>query len=304
MNALNAQLVAVVPVGTPAVAPSPDPGELRRAELRERLAACKKPLAEKAKRMIEIWCTNGGNATAAYREAYDVTGKSSHHATDARDVMNRPGVQEYIRELRAVAAERCSIDVQALLEADRAIVEAAAYAANISSYRVMCCRHCYGANHAYQWKDEGEFALEVCAVLDYNASIMPGSKRAPRALPSDEGGYGYTNSLQPVKTCPKCEGDGREKSVFTDTDEYGKAMPLFRGVKMGKNGPEILLHDVDKAKERLLRAAGAFGDDAASVARGAAAGAAVGHAAAAAVAAKAKDMSADELRKAYLTLVG
>lgn len=300
MNALN-PLNALVPVGTPADAPPPDPGELRRVELRERLAACKKPLAEKAKRMIEIWCTNGGNATAAYREAYDVNGRSAHHVTDARDVMNRPGVQEYIRELRAVAAERASIDVQALLEADRAIVEAADHAANISSYRISCCRHCHGKDHAYQWRDDAEYSLAMCAVFDFNASA-PEAKA--RSLPSDEGGYGYDPSVSPVPTCTKCDGKGLQEAVFADTEDYGKAMPLFKGVKIGKNGVEVLLHDVDKAKERLLRAAGAFGDDAASVARGAAAGAAIGASAAAAVASKAKDMSADELRKAYLTLVG
>lgn len=251
--------------------------------------------------MVEIWCTNGGNATWAYREAYGKTVKTYHDTQSAYEVMNRAGVQEYIRELRAAAAERASIDVQALLEADRAIVEAADHAANISSYRVSCCRYCYGKNHIYQWRGDDEYSQALCAVLDFNATA-PESKG--RSLPSDEGGYGYDPSLSPAPSCTACDGKGIQEAVFADTSNYGKAAPLFKGVKIGKNGVEVLLHDVDKAKERLLRAAGAFGDDAASVARGAAAGAAIGASAAAAVASKAKDMSADELRKAYLTLVG
>jgi len=91
---------------------------------------------------------------------------------------------------------------------------------------------------------------------------------------------------------------------FADTTKLtGGARRLVKGVKQGANGQlEILMHDVDKAAERLYKAAGAFGDDAASVARGAAQGAAIGAATAQAIAAKVDNMSVEDARKAYLAL--
>lgn len=283
----------------PIAAPS-DPGELRRAELRQRLALQERPLTAKQRAFSEryVVCRN---MTQAYRETHDVVGRSSHHHVSAWEVMQVPQVWRYVKELEREAAQMAKVDVAAILATDLAIVEAAAHADALSSYVVECCRFCHGKNHLKQWRDDHEYDLALCAVLDFNAKAPEGKALD---LPSDEGGYGFDPRQEPVITCPSCEGRGLERAIIADTSKIGPASPLFKGIKVTKNGIEVLLHDVDKAKERLLRAAGAFGDDAASVARGAAAGAAVGHAAAAAVAAKAKDMSADELRKAYLTLVG
>jgi len=302
MVLMNA-LLPPVPVGTPtADAAAPDPGELRRAELRGRLAALEKPITAKERLFVEVYATNGGNATWAYRDAYDVEGpRSAHHAVDACRILQKPGVQRYLQEIRSVAASAAAIDVQALLEKDREIVRAAEYAKSITSYRVECCRHCHGVGGAYQWIDEDEYSEAMCNVMDANAAREPTKQLA---MPTDEGGYGFEHNIGPNPKCRRCKGDGVQTPVIADTNDHGLAAPLYKAIRITKNGVEVLLHDVDKAKERLLRAAGAFGDDAASVGRAAAAGAAVGHAAAQAVANRAKDMSADELRKAYLQLVG
>lgn len=302
---MNALPVALPPVAADAapIAPDapPDPGESRRTVLRGRLASQFHEPTEKERAFVEIYATNGGNATTAYRAAYDVRGTSRHHAATAYHVLEKPGVQRYLAELRKIAADAASIDIQALLEADRAIVAAAEHAEKLTGYKVQCCRHCHGKRHLYQWRDDEEYTLALCAVMDFNATA-PESKA--RGLPSDAGGYGFDPSVPPVPECTHCDGDGVQKPTIGDTSDLGLARPLYRGIKITKNGVEVLLHDVDKAKERLLRAAGAFGDDAASVARGAAAGAAIGASAAQAIANRAREMSGDELRKSYLTLVG
>ena len=245
------------------------------------------------------------NATAAYKHAYPCEGWKRHSITvNGWQISNRPHVIRFVRALMSDAAAGAVVDVQALLAGDRAIVEAyELYADQITQHVLECCRYCHGAEHAYQWVDDMEYyaALEAADLVNEERIA---SKKRPQPLPTDIGGYGFSPSNEPVVTCPKCEGRGVPRVYFADTTLLqGPARALVKGIKQGANGQlEILMHDVDKAKERLLKAAGAFGDDAASVARGAAQGAAMGAAAAKAIAAKVDAMSSDDARKAYLSM--
>jgi phage terminase small subunit len=243
------------------------------------------------------------NKIRAYRESYRVEkSRSSAEYVTASTVSNIPAVRAYIRELESEAAAACVIDVQLILAHDLAIVRGAREIQDMQRREWRNCRHCHGVGHKWQWVDDDEYCNALSQAMDDNA-IRAARKLDELKLPSDEGGYGFDTHAEPVATCTKCYGDGVQVSVFSDTTKLeGDAAIAFKGIKETKNGLEIVTHDIDKAKERLLRAAGVFGDDAASVAKGAAAGAAVGAAAAAALASRVSTMTPEEKRKAYLSL--
>lgn len=252
-----------------------------------------------------------GNATAAYIASHPgVLERTKRYIVRqmAWEMSNRPRVLERVRQYETAAAAATVIDVQAILEHDLAIVQGFKYADQLMQHVRVCCRYCHGQDHKYQWVDITEYLTQLSHVEEQNEDRRARKVRE-LPLPDDTGGYGYDPQADPVITCPKCEGYGIERTIFADTTKLeGPARAILKGIKVSEKGIEYQLHDVDKAKDRLLRATGSFGDDAASVARGAAAGAAAGSAAGAAAASKLaeriKDMTQDEARRAYLTLVG
>lgn len=243
------------------------------------------------------------NATLAYASSHDCTGMKRNAIQQAGFYeANKPRVQRMLRVLMSEAAR--GVDVQALIDGDRRIVEAFEhYADQVTTHALECCRQCHGVQHYYQWVDALEYLDALQAAEDENDDRRA-RKLKPKALPNDAGGYGFTRTAEPVITCPKCEGRGVPATYFADTSKLvGPARYMVKGIKHTANGIELMLHDYDKAKERLMRATGSYGDDAASVARGAAAGAAAGAGAAQALAARVGDMTEDDARKAYLALV-
>lgn len=117
-------------------------------------------------------------------------------------------------------------------------------------YRRLCCRYCFGQDHAYQWRDEEEFEL-ACR----------GAAAEDRRLPTDEGGYGFDHQERPHPKCPKCHGEGRGDVYVADTrDLQGPARVLYDGVKITKNGLEVQTLSRDKALENVARHLGMFND--------------------------------------------
>lgn len=245
------------------------------------------------------------NAGVAYRESHDCTSMSPEAVRQAGwRCAARPNVQRYVRELLSDAARASVVDVAALLASDRELVEAFdLHVHELMQHVIECCRYCNGIGYRYQWIDLDEFLAALDLAEAENDARREKQQRI-KPLPDDAGGYGYKRSNDPSAQCPKCEGRGHAATYFADTSKLtGPAARLFKGVKHTANGFEMLTPDVDKARDRLMRAAGAFGDDAASVARGAAAGAAMGAAAAGALAKRIESMSEDDARKAYLATV-
>ena len=254
------------------------------------------PIEEKFARYY-VLCNN---ATQAYIEAVDYKGASRNSArVMAWELANRPHVLKRIREYESAAAAAVVIDYAAILDHDRQIVEGHKHADEITQHIWECCRYCHGINHKFQWIDHAEYFQAVLKTAEDNEA-RAARKQRELPPPSDEGGFGFSKSNDPNILCPHCEGRGHAVTVIADTTKLrGPARVAIKGVEMTNAGPKVVWHDVDKAKDRLLRAGGIFQDDAASVARGAAAGAAAG--ATAAIAAS-KAMTADEAQRLYLEL--
>lgn len=247
-----------------------------------------------------------GNKVKAWREVYAPAGrpKPEYDYRHACDVLNSDHASQYILELEREASRHMVIDYSLVLRHDLELVKAAGHEADLSRRVWECCRDCHGINHKYQWRDENEYLNAYAAAIDAHAAKQAvTSTHLELKTPSDEGGYGFDPHNEPSFDCRSCDGHGVQRTIISDTSRMSRhAKAMYRGIKETKNGIEVLTHDIDKAKERLGRAVGAFGDDASSVARGAAAGAAAGVAAAAALAAKVATMTEEEMRQGYLQL--
>lgn len=121
--------------------------------------------------------------------------------------------------------------------------------------RRLCCRHCYGRGHAYQWRDPAEFAQ---AVADAAAKERKPEEVLPAPL-TDEGGFGYRAVRGPVATCPQCDGEGVTDVYLADTRKLSASGKLlFAGVKATQHGIEIKTQDRMAALDAVARHLGMF----------------------------------------------
>jgi phage terminase small subunit len=122
--------------------------------------------------------------------------------------------------------------------------------------RRICCRHCYGIDHEYQWRDEKEYQQAVRM-----AKQQAKESEKPPAIPADAGGYGYDRLLRPHPKCPYCWGEGHMEVHAADTRTLSpKAKLLYAGVKQTRDGFEIKMRDQDKAMENVAKHLGMFVD--------------------------------------------
>lgn len=295
----------IVPVGT-AVAPVEEcsPRLIRVEECRKRCNAAEAAFAEH-------WA-RGGNKANAYRLAMNFprgTPSSQQHYNSAVLYSQKPVVLEYFDALRALAAENAVLDIQRLLERDLRVVAAddANGHAELIRYVWLNCRHCWGVGGAYQWIDDAEYQTALLQWFDACASVPEGKSAPPQ--PDSSGGFGFNSWNEPNESCRQCKGLGQQQTLVADTTKLeGAAAVLYKGVKQTQHGIEVLTQDVEKARDRLYKAAGVFKDDAASIARGAAAGAALGAAAGGQLANRsavvAESLTDEQAARMYLELAG
>ncbi|MBC2768571.1 terminase small subunit [Pusillimonas minor] len=116
-------------------------------------------------------------------------------------------------------------------------------------YRRECCRHCWGKGFKYQWTEQ-EYAKESRL-----------AKNSKRPAPDCSGGFGYLSNRAPNPACPECAGEGLGKIHVKDSRELsGPARMAFAGVKIGKDGLQVLAADREKALENVARHLGMFND--------------------------------------------
>jgi hypothetical protein len=126
---------------------------------------------------------------------------------------------------------------------------ATADANDLVQYRRNCCRHCWGIDHFYQWT-EAEFEV---------AKIEAAKKS--NAEPTCEGGFGFDRLKAANPECPECKGEGKGSMHVQDTRNLkGGARLMYAGVKLGKDGLEVKMHDQMAALEKVARHLGMFKD--------------------------------------------
>lgn len=209
----------------------------------------------------------GGTMTQAdaYRQAYPVSvgWKSTSVDGKAAQLMQEPTVRARVQWLQRQAAETVTLTrgkaLELVVQTWAALVQADP--AEISRWRHLNCRHCWGVGNAYRWRNDREYwkALEAASAEQERWDNTPEDRRkGPRPdLPTDDGGYGFRRTDDVNPDCPECEGEGIEDEKFGDTRKLSKnARILFDGVKRTKNGVEIKTLDRQAALVGLAKYAG------------------------------------------------
>lgn len=194
-----------------------------------------------------------GNASAAYvRAGYASKTPDAHAARLA--VKGR--IKAALERVRAMVAEQIGFAaedalrlVADMLRADpRELVE----------YRVSCCRFCHGDGHLYQ-RTAGEMARDRAK---HDAQVQRRIERNKDYEPPEfdqQGGDGYSCRNPPNPTCPDCAGEGEGRVVIKDTRYLSKAAAaLFAGVKEGKDGVEVKMHDKVALLDKMFRFHGLY----------------------------------------------
>jgi phage terminase small subunit len=167
--------------------------------------------------------------------------------------LSKPVIQSRIQELMNKRAEKTEITADAVLQRWWDI--ATADPNEIIHLRRVCCRHCYGADHQYQWRDEAEYQQAV------QWAIESAKEEETPAIPDNSGGYGFDKLLRPHPHCPYCSGEGHMEIHAEDTRFLSpKAKLLYAGVKQTAAGIEIKMRDQDKAMENVAKHLGMFVD--------------------------------------------
>jgi phage terminase small subunit len=213
-----------------------------------------------------------GNASEAYRRAYDVRRMLPATINNNASVLLRHNaIAERIQAHRDATENSATLDRAGVLALITEI--ATADASKLTEVQVRCCRHCWGVGHRKQWKNPMEWSFALAEAQDRDAAQMAawekdvaiGSKRPrpdPVPLPEDTGGYGFDVTASPNPECPVCLGEGHEVVKVKDTRKLkGAAKRLFAGAKRTKEGIEVFMRDQKHALDLLARAHGIVKND-------------------------------------------
>ncbi|HAM5008357.1 TPA: terminase small subunit [Escherichia coli] len=183
---------------------------------------------------------DGKTRVDAYRLAgYKCDGENAYFA--ASQIYRNIQVRRYIHAIRNERQKRYAAELDDVIGQLTAIINADPN--EISQYRRVNCRYCWGSDHKYQWRDIAE--------------LLSAERKAESdgaAPPDTSGGIGFVDNADPNPECPRCNGEGVGEPFFADTrDLEGDARYLLQGVKLGKFGIEILTADKDSARKELAR---------------------------------------------------
>lgn len=200
-------------------------------------------LNDRQTRFAQEYCKDFNATQAAIRAGYsEKTAGSQGH-----DLLKIPEIVERIEERKEELAAIAEIDAAWVLKQWKQI--ATADANELVQMRRVCCRHCHGYGHQYQWT-EGEYMLAVNKAVDTG-------KPAPDGM----GGFGFDLNADPHPECPECGGNGQEFLHVADTRRLkGSAKRLYAGVQRTKDGVKVIMRDQDAALANISRYLGMLVD--------------------------------------------
>lgn len=180
---------------------------------------------------------------AAIRAGYSP--KSAY--SQASELLKHPEVVAAIDDHVADAAKAAAITQAAVLRRWWEIANADPN--ELVQLRRVCCRHCYGLGHSYQWT-VGEYARR-----------LDESVEAGKPPPDGSGGFGFDPNAAPAPDCPECGGLGEEVIHLADTRKLSmSARRLYAGVQKTKDGVKVLMRDQDAALLNVARYLGMLVD--------------------------------------------
>lgn len=202
------------------------------------------------------------NATQAYDHAYEARGgKYETRRDDGAKLLSDPKIKAAIALRSRIATEETGHDVLWLLR--RFLDISTADPRELIGLKIGCCRYCWGEGFGYQWR-EREYLEQLQEAERLQAEAMRrGGDANVIAWPDPAGGFAFNATRPPHPDCPQCHGEGVERVVPRDSDNFSdQALLLFGGVKRKADGSlEIIIADRQKAAELAGRIMGAFKDN-------------------------------------------
>lgn len=190
-------------------------------------------LTPKQARFVNEYCVDENATQAAIRAGYseNCAGIQGH------DNLKLPKIKA------AIAARQQELAVAAGITPEWVVTQwvriATANPNQLVHVRRVCCRHCHGYDHQYQWT-QAEYMTAVNKAID-------SGKEAPDGM----GGFGYDPNAEPHKDCPECGGEGEAVVHIADTRKVKS--PLYAGAEQTRNGIKVTLRDQDAAINNLAR---------------------------------------------------
>lgn len=209
-----------------------DPDEFDR---RRNLIAPNHALTPEDWRFVEEYLRTGDTGLAATAAGLP--------AISGRGVLGRPKIAKAVRQAQSFRAGRTGINVDLVLR--RWWVAATADPREIVEVWVPNCRHCWGADHRYQFTaDELRQAQQLHLALQLK---RPEAKRQPF---DDLGGDGFRRDRRPNPDCTECSGLGdweRPICLIKDSRNFSEAARLlYRGIDVDRHGT-VKVRMVDQA---------------------------------------------------------
>lgn len=201
----------------------------------------KNGLNEQRKRFAEEYIFDLNGTKAAIRAGYS---KNTAKVQAAR-MLSNVNVHNYIKELIDERSQRTQITSDDVL---RMWAEIALFDTNeIIEYRRVNCRYCWGVDNKYQWT-VAEFEKEEKK-----------SKERSKPPPENIGGFGFNCTREPNLKCPECFGTGQDKAFINDTRNLSAIGRMaYEGVKISKDGLQVLIASKTEARNNLARHLGLF----------------------------------------------
>jgi phage terminase small subunit len=184
------------------------------------------------------------DATAAYvRAGYHASRNASK---SAHEMLKRPHVAAAVSAKNVEVLEVAGVNVTEALR--QAWDVATADHRELIELYVVNCRHCWGRDFKYQWNE----AEVDAATRDFEQGKL---KKAPDFT----GGMGFNPRREPCADCPTCGGLGIYRVILKDTRTFGpKAVALYAGVKVTKDGTQVLAHSKMDALEKVFKHLGLY----------------------------------------------
>lgn len=184
-------------------------------------------------------CVKTNSRIGGYRFAgYSDNKKTAY--VEASRLYRKPNIARAIREIKNRMRKRYTADLDEIVDQLVAITRADPNV--LTQYRRVNCRHCWGENNLYQWRDIQEYDRAA-------AKAMKDGRSEP-----DYGGLGFVTNADPNPDCPRCNGEGEGDLLIGDTrDLDANEHAYFLGVKQTKNGIELLTEDKKSARQMLIQ---------------------------------------------------
>jgi hypothetical protein len=194
------------------------------------------------------------------RAGYSTRNKRAAEVEACR-ILNLPHVLAYLQDLRAKVAARTGVDQDRIVAELLRVVHADPN--ELVEYRRTCCRFCWSFGCGYKRTPEemkaGRQAHER-SELAAQQQATKGKPHEPKAF-DEMGGDDYDHTKPPDPDCTECRGEGVGSALFKDTAKASPAArALYAGVKITKDGTQLLMHSKEGFLQLLMRQQGMLRD--------------------------------------------